>query len=137
MANKRGPKSMTDEHKAAIAEGRSQNRSVRVYLEALDGNRPKRGRKRSPESITQRLEAIETMLTTADPLTKLHLIQERTDLRSMQDSADQSVDMETLERDFVAVAKIYGDRKGIDYSTWRELGVPRALLQKAGIARSS
>ncbi|MDQ1502388.1 MAG: hypothetical protein QOD57_115, partial [Actinomycetota bacterium] len=37
---------MSDEHKQALAEGRDQGRGVRLYLEALEKNRPKRGRKR-------------------------------------------------------------------------------------------
>ncbi len=127
---------MTDEHKAAIAEGREQNRSVRIYLEAIEGNKPKRGRKRSPESIAQRLTAIEAALPTADPLTRLHLIQERTDLNAAMAGAESTVDIAAVESDFVAVAKSYGQRKGIDYATWRELGVPRAVLQKAGITKT-
>ena len=49
---------MTDEHKAALAAGRSEGRAVRDYLEALRNNKPKRGRKRTPESISKRVDAI-------------------------------------------------------------------------------
>lgn len=128
---------MTSEHKAAIAEGREQNRSIRIYLEALEGNKPKRGRKRNTESMRQRLVAIEAALPSADPLTKLHLIQERTDLNSSLEKTDSAVDMSTIETAFVAVAKDYGMRKGISYSTWREMGVPSSVLQKAGITKTS
>lgn len=128
---------MTSEHKAAIAEGREQNRSIRIYLEALEGNKPKRGRKRNTESMRQRLVAIEAALPSADPLTKLHLIQERTDLNSSLEKTDSAVDMSAIETAFVAVAKDYGMRKGISYSTWREMGVPSSVLQKAGITKTS
>lgn len=127
---------MTNEHKAAIAEGREQNRSIRIYLEAIQGNKPKRGRKRSPESITQRLAAIEADLSTANPLTKLHLIQERADLKSSISTTEVAIDITALEKNFIAVAKEYGQRKGISYTTWREMGVPRAVLQKANITRA-
>lgn len=40
---------MSDQHKAALAEGREQGRAVQRYLEALEQNRPKRGRKRTRE----------------------------------------------------------------------------------------
>ena len=50
---------MSDEHKAALAEAREQGRVVRRYLETLESHRPKRGRKRTPESITKRLAAID------------------------------------------------------------------------------
>ena len=33
-------RSMTDEHKAALAEGRSRARAVRRYLEVLEHHRP-------------------------------------------------------------------------------------------------
>lgn len=46
-------RAMSDEHKAALAEGRDQGRAVRRYLDALEQHRPKRGRKRtgSPWSV--------------------------------------------------------------------------------------
>src|SRR5689334_9539098 len=46
MAPKKKTRAMSDEHKAALAEGRAQGRAVRLYLEALEANKPKRGRKR-------------------------------------------------------------------------------------------
>ncbi len=42
---------MSAEHKAALAKGREEGRAVRRYLEALEEQRPRRGRKRTPESI--------------------------------------------------------------------------------------
>ena len=69
---KRGPKSpMTDEHKAALAKGRSEGRAVRDYLESLRANKPRRGRRRTKESIAKRLNAIDSELATADALTEL------------------------------------------------------------------
>src|SRR5438132_7166607 len=77
---KRTRSPMTDAHKAALAEGRDQGRAVRRYLEALESHRPKRGRKRTPESITKRLASIDQRLPSAEALTRLHLVQERMDL---------------------------------------------------------
>ena len=73
---------MSDEHKAALAKGRNEGRAVRAYLEAIDQHRPKRGRKRTPESIGKRLEKIAVELDTVDPLKRLTLIQERIDLEA-------------------------------------------------------
>jgi len=42
---------------------------------------------------------------------------------------------ETFESGFVGVARDYGERKGIAYSTWREAGVSADVLKKAGIGR--
>ena len=53
---------MTDEHKAALERGRQEGRAVRDYLEALRASKPKRGRKRTPDSINARLDKIEAAL---------------------------------------------------------------------------
>lgn len=127
---------MTDEHKAALAEGRSQGRAVRAYLEAIEGHKPKRGRKRTTESISNRLSAIDDELVEADALRRLQLIQERINLQRELESAQDTVDIDGLEREFVRVAKGYAERKGISYAAFRELGVPASTLKRAGISRS-
>ncbi len=58
-------KKMTAEHKAALGEGRKHSRAVRSYLEALEANKPKRGRKRTPASIQARLDTIEETIEQA------------------------------------------------------------------------
>ena len=127
---------MTDEHKAALAEGRSQGRAVRAYLEAIETHKPKRGRKRTTDSISKRLDAIEAELEEADALKRLQLIQERINLEQELESAHDTVDLDSLEEDFVRVAKGYASRKGISYAAFRELGVPASTLKHAGISRS-
>ena len=129
-------RSMTDEHKAALAEGREQGRVVRRYLEALESHRPKRGRKRTPESISKRLSSIDEKLATADPLTRLHLVQERMDLESELSSGDgDGVDLTELEAQFISVARLYSERKGIGYEAWRAAGVEPRVLKAANIGR--
>jgi uncharacterized protein YicC (UPF0701 family) len=128
---------MTDSHKAALAEGRSQGRAVRRYLEALEAHRPKRGRKRTPDSIRKRLERIESEIGDADPLKRLQLIQERLDLQDELAASETTVDISELEAEFVKAAKGYAERKSISYAAWRELGVPAATLKEAGIGRGS
>ena len=132
------PKSkMTDEHKAALAAGRAEGRAVRAYLEALDQHRPKRGRKRTPDSVNARLTKIDSELVSADPMTRLSLVQERLDLLTELESLTTTVDLTALESDFVKSAKGYGDRKGISYAAWREVGVSAATLKAAGISRGA
>jgi len=127
---------MSPAHKAALAKGREEGRVVRAYLEALEESKPKRGRKRTPDSIKKRLAAIESELEVAYPLHRLHLIQERTDLEAEANATEAPVDVASLEKGFVKVAASYGDRKGLSYSTWRAVGVSAPILQKAGIPRS-
>src|SRR5438132_9854699 len=132
---KRTRSPMNDAHKAALAGGREQGRAVRRYLEALEAHKPKRGRKRTPESIQKRLTAIEEKLPEADPLSRLQLVQERMDLERQLEAADPSVNLSELEDEFVKAAPDYGQRKGITYGAWREAGADGAVLRRAGIRR--
>jgi hypothetical protein len=134
---KRGPKSpMTDAHKAALAQGRTESQAVRVYLEALRANKPVRGRKRTPESIGKRLAAIDSERASADAVKELRLVQERLDLEAELATMGNVVDTSALEAEFVKVAKSYGQRTGVSYAAWRAVGVPAAVLATAGITRA-
>ena len=128
---------MSAEHKAALALGRDEGRAVRRYLEALEAHKPKRGRKRTIESVQKRLADIESKLSDADPLTRLQMTQERMNLRAELEAKSATVDLSALEADFVRAAKGYGQRKGISYAAWREAGVDAAVLKKAGIGRGA
>ncbi len=128
---------MTEDHKQALAVGRAEGRLVRAYLEALESSRPKRGRKRTKDSISRRLERIDEELETADPLKRLQLTQERLDLSEELEQMDSGVDLARLEADFARVAKGYAERKGITYAAFRQIGVPAAVLKKAGISRAA
>ncbi|MGH9014284.1 MAG: hypothetical protein ACRDZ1_10175 [Acidimicrobiia bacterium] len=127
---------MTAAHKRALAEGRELGRAVRNYLDALQRNRPKRGRRRTAASIRKRLDAISTKLSDASPLQRLQLVQERMDLRTELQQLGAKVDLSALERQFTKAARAYSERKGISYAAWRELGVSADVLKKAGITRS-
>ena len=125
---------MSDEHKAALAEGRRQARAIKAYLDALQNRRP--GRPVTPESLRSRLVKIEEQLAeTADPLRKVELIQRRLDTEEALERIAVPVDMDALEAGFVAAAAGYSARKGISYAAWRESGVPAAVLRRAGLRR--
>jgi uncharacterized protein YicC (UPF0701 family) len=127
---------MSPEHKAALAKGRTEGRVVREYLEGLRATKPKRGRKRTPETINKRLAAIESELATASPIEELLLVQERRDLTAELAATSDTVDMDALEAQFVQVAKSYSESKAISYASWRDVGVPASTLKKAGITRA-
>jgi hypothetical protein len=133
----RKKRTVTDSHKAAMAQGRTESRAISAYLEALETHRPKRGRKRTPESIDKRLTTIDASLESASPVKRLSLIQERLDLLRERESLEAKVDLSGLEDDFVSTARAYGQRKGISYAAWRELGVSAPVLKRAGITRSA
>ena len=136
MPPRREKSTMTAAHKRALAEGRELGRAVRNYLDALQKNRPKRGRRRTAASIRKRLDAISTTLSDASPLQRLQLVQERMDLRTELQQLGAKVDLSALERQFTKAARAYSERKGISYAAWRELGVSADVLKKAGITRS-
>ena len=129
---------MSDSHKEALAEGRNHARIVGRYLEALEANKPKRGRKRTQESVKKRLNAVAEELKDATGLARLNLLQERRDLEvELATMQAGTPDLSGLEKDFVKVAKAYSAKKKISYGAWREFGVPPDTLKKAGISRGS
>jgi len=58
------------------------------------------------------------------------------DLEAHLAVGDNQLDLEALEVEFIATACAYGERKGISYSAWREVGVEPRVLKAAGISRS-
>ena len=129
---------MTSAHKAALAEGRNHARVVGRYLEALDANKPKRGRPRTLDSVKKRIQTVEQELKTSSGLNRLTLLQERRNLEvELAGMHGGGTDTAALEKEFVKVAKDYSDRKGISYGAWREFGVSADVLKKAGISRGS
>lgn len=126
---------MTKAHKQALAAGRAEGKIVRDYLEALKRTKPKRGRKRTPESIKRRLNTIKNEYENVDAVTQLKYAQERLDLAIELAELTSKVDIGPLEKSFVKIAKGYGERNGITYSAWREIGVDATVLKRAGITR--
>jgi hypothetical protein len=137
MPPRRAKTTMTAAHKRALAEGRQLGRAVRNYLEALEQHRPRRGRKRTPESIKRQLDAMTRRMADASPLQRLQLVQQRIDLKAELERLRAKVDLGALEREFAKVAKSYSERKGISYAAWRELGVPADVLKRAGLRRGA
>ena len=127
---------MTKEHKAALAQGREQGAAVRRYLAALEHSKTGRGRRPSTDNLHKQLETIEADLETAEPLRRLNLLQQRRDLQAKLAQPAASKDISELEAGFVAAAAEYGNRKGIGYSTWRDVGVPAEVLRRAGVPRA-
>jgi hypothetical protein len=126
---------MSPEHKEALARGREEGRTVRRYLEAVEHQRPRRGRRRTPESVRRRLEQVKGRVDDAEPLERLLLLQEEADLENELARMGATEDMASLEQAFIKVAKGYAERKGVGYQAWRAAGVPPAVLERAGITR--
>ena len=118
---------------------KTDNKAVRDYLDALAASAPKRGRKRTADSVKARISAVGNAMGDASATKRLGLVQERLDLETELDAMARadSVDMDELEAGFVKAATSYGGQRGISYAAWREVGVSAATLKAAGIRRSS
>lgn len=127
---------MSDEHKQALAKGRSEGKAVRAYLDGLRATKPQRGRKRTLDTVMKRMNAIDEELTEASPIDELALVQERRDLLDEMAAMQNTIDIDALEAEFVKVAKSYSAAKGIAYASWRDVGVPAAVLKQADISRA-
>lgn len=126
---------MSDEHKAALAQGRREGRAVKQYLKLVGSRRP--GRPVTKESLQKRIDGITAKLDSEeDPLKKLELIQNRLDAEDQMAEIEDAVDAEAVEKEFIEVAKSYSERKGISYSAWREAGVSAQVLREAGVPRT-
>ena len=123
---------MTETEKTEVA-------AVRDYLKALEQNAPRRGRRRTPESVERQLAVLEGEMEGASVTKRLSLLQQRIDLEPDLEALQQagSVDLSALEAGFATHAAAYGGRRGISYAAWREVGVSSATLKSAGIRRST
>jgi hypothetical protein len=138
MATRTKKTPMSETHKEALAEGRNHARIVGAYLDALEANKPKRGRKRTPDSVKKRLATVSSELKEAGGINRLNLLQERRDLEiELATMQAGTPDLSGLEKEFVKVAKSYSAKKKISYGAWREFGVPADALKKAGITRGA
>lgn len=124
---------MSSAHKKALANGRHEGRAIREYLEVIEATRPRRGRRRTPESIARRLSAIAAEFRTSDPVTRVRLIQERLNLRTELAAMKTAAEVKAAEAKFVKVARNFSERNDITYEAWREFGVSPAVLKRAGI----
>jgi hypothetical protein len=132
-------KKLSDAHLEALALGREEGRAVRRYLEALESHRPKRGRKRTQDTVQRQLHEINSRLVRANALDRVQLLQRKMDLEQELAvlEAGEGIDLSELESGFVQAAKGYSERKGISYAAWREAGIEPRVLKAAGIGRSS
>ena len=129
-------RSMSASHKEPLAQGRRESRAINQYLGALDTGPGKRGRKRTPSSIDARLARIAAGFESATHLKQLELIQERINLEAEKVKLGVKADLTALEKEFVAVAKLFASRRGITHAAFRAKGVPAEVLSRAGIRRT-
>ena len=100
---------MSDEHKAALARGRQESRAVKAYLQAFKSG--KNARAISKESLNKNLSRLEDKLMSADnPLEAVELIQSKLNVEHALAELNDSVDIATLEAEFIKYAGSYSQR---------------------------
>ena len=104
--------------------------AVRRYLISLE---PLRRGFPSVGALEKKLAATTEMISQAEGVKKLFLIQKRINLKAAIENRGKHVPTTELEDQFVAVAKTYSDNKAISRKAWRELGVSAKVLDRAGI----
>lgn len=120
----------------AVGNIRTETAIVRRYLSALNEEKPRRGRRKTAESVQRRMDYIRANLADANPLTKVHLHQELIDCKKDLEQLKDKNKVASLERDFIQIVKNYSLRKSIGYTAWRASGVSASVLKKAGITRA-
>ena len=126
---------ITEEQKIAMQVGRIEVTIVRNYLNSLR-EKAKPGRRRTVESVERAQQRVDEKIDGCrDPYDLLLLIQERRDLADEHARLEAARNDDVLRDEFIAIAKDFSDRKGVSYEAWREVGVPAAVLQQAGVKR--
>jgi hypothetical protein len=136
MAARKKNNDLTPEHIAAMTAGRLETLAVKAYLLALKEEHLPGRKRRSLESLRKQVAILESAIPQADdPIKQLQLVQTRRNIITELRERETENDIAALESKFVQYAKAYSTRKGIEYETWREMGVPPAVLIRAGIKR--
>jgi hypothetical protein len=101
-------------------------KTVEAYLAYV--NNRQQGRPRSPEWYAGRIAEIRKQMSNGEVsfVKKLRLMQQiKNHEASMAEAEDPT-------EEFVKIAIAYSELHGIEYDTWRELGVPARVLKEAG-----
>lgn len=130
---------LSEETKNKMVEGRKRTRVIDAYLADLQNNRPSVGRPFDPERAQKRLADIEGFLadSSTSGIQRLKMTQEQINLKQRLKRAEtvQPSNGTGSEDEFVNVAAFFSEANSISYTAWRQVGVPAAVLKRAGIKR--
>lgn len=103
---------------------------VNAYLETLRTRPTKRAR--SEAQLRAELARTAEALTdeSLSNLRRLDLVQKQLDLTAAVSNHNTD-----LEDEFVAFAREWSEKRGTSYAAWRAMGVPAAVLDRAGITQ--
>lgn len=129
---------LTEAHKEARGEGRTQQAAVQAYLDGLEALQPvRRGPKRTEEQIREAIARNARIIRDdrKNSTERLVATQKKLDLEAELEEMLAIPKIEHLREKFVEHALPYAKRHKITYRAWREMGVEPATLKAAGITR--
>lgn len=110
-----------------ITERRLASQAINAYLAAITESGP------SVPDAEKRLATIEDNIIRYRDEGKWLKVLEWIQKRNETENAVALADLQTA---FIKVAAEYSERKGIEYQTWREIGVPANVLAQAGVIKA-
>lgn len=117
------------------ADLRAEARAVKNYLESLQSGRGSQGT--NPARLKERLERAQTSLASeTNVLRRAEIVQSIHDLEDAIKRSGRGGEGVDLEAEFVKYGARYSERKGLEWAAWRSMGVPAAVLTKAGVPRT-
>ena len=121
-------------HKKKVFDAKSESQRISHYLRALETRKNGRRPKKNPDVLERRIVSLQKYLKEATGLRRLQAVQRIRDMRRQEAELADAGNFGKYEADFVASAAAYSEKQGIEYGSWREVGVSAAVLKKAGIA---
>lgn len=122
---KRGPRSPeVAERQRARQE---ETAAIREYLEQVQ----RHGGRRRRDNYERMLDTVEAKLQIGGitAIERLNLIQRKRDLERILNEPEAADKLDG----FLKHAAAFSQRKGIEYATWREMGVQAQVLKQAGV----
>lgn len=106
---------------------------IRRYFNSLD--RPRTRKRKSPDvdKLHRRLDEVEGLLPSADPLRRVHLHQEQINLLRRLEEVETPVNPEEVEMKFIEYVAPWAEEKGVSWAALRAAGVPARILRQAGM----
>lgn len=119
--------------KKVLLDAKAEGTNVSNYLRALQSK--KSGRKRNPDVVVKRIASLQESVKTTTGIRQLLAVQKIRDLRRDLENVSDAGNFAAFEKQFIACAASYSKRRGVEYGTWREVGVSAAVLRAAGISQ--
>jgi hypothetical protein len=90
---------------------------------------------KDPETVRTAAAWLRERVTKEQGVKRLRTLQRVRDLEYAAELLEEEPEADSLEAYFIANAREYAEANGIEYATFREVGVTAKVLREAGITR--